>query len=280
MLPKEGEPCSIVVPGFGKSSATRVDNPCSLWHVKDEILEKCLAFEIYLENKGKIIKAFPDLRLRQRNMTIPPTPELQSLQVSIELRASTSTRDAELNSLYTLERGRQGDRAELSQRQIEAYKYFVFLGSPTAYMRLFDRFPHMLDPVMKPETTSPRLVELFQSLNIQQKLAFNDLLSKIKNGICIVHGCPGAGKTHFNLMLAAALQLKDEIMLPGAESPIPRSNRVLYLIDINRPLNDTANKMARLYEELGFTKECRIDQSRAPRVAIRMHCWSYEEDHC
>lgn len=46
MLPREGEACDIVVPKFGKSPATRVDNPCSLWRIRDDALEKCLALEI------------------------------------------------------------------------------------------------------------------------------------------------------------------------------------------------------------------------------------------
>ncbi|KAI7781524.1 hypothetical protein LA080_014700 [Diaporthe eres] len=135
----------------------------------------------------------------------------------------------------------------------------------------------MLDPILKPERAPPRLVRLFQALNDQQKFAFMNLLEEILNGICIAHGCPGAGKTHWNLVVAAALQSRDEIMLSGAQSPTPWKNEVVYLLDINRPLKDTANKMARLYGELGLTKKCRIDGSTAPRVAIRMHCWSYEK---
>lgn len=277
MLPREGEACDIVVPKFGKSPARRVDNPCSLWHIRDDALEKCLAFEIYLENKKKIMEAFPKLGLVQRKMKISRLSDLQCLRVTIELRVSTSTRDAELNALYTLEQGRKNQGTGSSQWQIDAYRYFVNLRSPTGLMRLFWRFPHMLDPILKPETTSPPLVKLFQALNDQQKSAFMDLLKEIPNGICIVHGCPGAGKTHWNLVVAAALQSRDEVMLSGAQSPTPWNNKVLYLIDINRPLNDTANKMARLYGELGLTKKCRIDGSTVPRVAIRMHCWSYEK---
>ncbi|KAK7729294.1 hypothetical protein SLS63_006167 [Diaporthe eres] len=277
MLPREGEACDIVVPKFGKCPATRVDNPCSLWRIRDDALEKCLAFEIYLVNKQKIIAAFPKLGLPQKKMSIPPLSDQRCLRVTIELRVSTSTRDAEVDALSTLEEARKYQRTGTSQWQIDAYKYFLNLGSPTGLMRLFWRFPHMLDPILKPERASPRLVRLFQALNDQQKFAFMNLLNEIPNGICIVHGCPGAGKTHWNLVVAAALQSRDEIMLSGAQSPTPWNNKVLYLIDINRPLNDTANKMTRLYGELGLTKKCRIDGSTTPRVAIRMHCWSYEK---
>lgn len=277
MLPKEGEKCDIIIPGFEKSPATRADNPCSLWKVRNELWEKCLAFHVHLKGKEKIMGAFPNLKLVGGKMKIPSTLRLQVRQATFELRVSTSTRDAELGALHSLEQGRKGEWNGLSQWQIDAYKYFVLLESPTGYMRLFSRFPHMMDPFLKPELTSPRLVKLVQDLNYQQKSAFQNILQDIPNGICNIHGCPGAGKTHFNLVVAAALQSKDEIELAGSQSPVPWDNKVLYLIDINRPLNDAANKMARLYNELGLTKKSRIDGSVVLRVVIRMHCWSYEK---
>ncbi|KAK2609483.1 hypothetical protein N8I77_002980 [Diaporthe amygdali] len=276
-LPREGESCDVIFPGFGKNLATRVDNPCSLWHIRDDFWEKCLAFEINLQNKRRIMQTFPNLNLTARNMKIPAPSELRCFRVAFELRVSTSTRDAELTALHVLNEGRKGIENGLSQWQIDAYRYFVRFGSPTGYMRLFQRFPHMMDPVLNPEATLPRLVQLFESLNEQQRQAYINLLEKIPNGICIIHGCPGAGKTHFNLMVAAALQSRDEIVHSGSESPSPWNNKVLYLLDINRPLNDTANKMARLYDELGLTKRCRIDGTRTSRVALRMFCWSYEK---
>ncbi|KAI7781523.1 hypothetical protein LA080_014699 [Diaporthe eres] len=110
MLPREGEACDIVVPKLGKSPATQVDNPCSLWRIRDDALEKCLALEIYLENKQKIMAAFPKLRLPHKEMSIPPLSDQRCFRVTIELRVSTSTRDAELNALSTLEQGRKNQR--------------------------------------------------------------------------------------------------------------------------------------------------------------------------
>lgn len=277
MLPKEGEACDIFLRVFGQCQARRVDNPCSLWRVKNASWEKCLAFQVHLEGKTKIMEKFPRLRMVSRRISIPPRSELQSQSVIFELRVSTSTRDAELGALYTLEQGRLNRWDGHSRWQIDAYMYLLRLESPTEYMRLFDRFPHMLDPILKPRTTSPRVVQLYRTLNQQQRSAFASLLQNTPNGICVVHGCPGAGKTYYNLFVAVALQSRDEIQHPGAQFPTPWSNKVLYLIDINRPLNDTASKMARLYCELGLTKKCRIDGSSTPRVAIRMHCWSYEK---
>lgn len=272
MLPKEGEDCDIFIPEFPTSRATRVDNPCTLWRVRAGFLARCLAFEVHLQNIEKIAKKFPGLRQRK---SIPS--QLIFLEVTFELRVSTSTRNAELRALGMLDQARQNLFDGLSQWQINAYKFFVRLSGPYWYMRLFSYFSHMRELFETPETTSPKLVELFQTLNDQQKHAFTDLLNNVPNGICIIHGCPGAGKTHFNLVVAAAMQWKDEILHSQDQSPTPWKNKILYLIDINRPLTDAANKMARLYAELDLTKECNIDGSCAPRIAIRMYCWSYEK---
>ncbi|KAG8158305.1 hypothetical protein KVR01_012066 [Diaporthe batatas] len=278
MLPKEGENCDISIPGFNsKSPATRVDNPCSLWRVRNELWEKCSAFHVHLTGKDNIMAKFPRLQLAQGRRSIPPISQLETLRVSFKLRVSTSTRNAELGALWSLDQGVKGHGDGHSPWQIEAYKYFVLLGHPTGHMPLFSLFPHMLDAFVRPDSIPPQLLRLFQTLNDQQQHAFQQLLREIPNGICVVHGCPGAGKTHWNLVVAAALQSKDEITYPGRESPEPRKNKVLYLIDINRPLTDAANKMARLYDDLELTKTSEIDGSTVPRTAIRMHCWSYEK---
>lgn len=62
---------------------------------------------------------------------------------------------------------------------------------------------------------------------------------------------------------------------PGQASPKPSRNKVLILLDINKPLTDIANKMHQLCGELGLTRK-ESDESEVPRLVIRMFCWSYE----
>ncbi|KAK0613122.1 P-loop containing nucleoside triphosphate hydrolase protein, partial [Bombardia bombarda] len=66
-------------------------------------------------------------------------------------------------------------------------------------------------------------------------------LKSIPRGVCIVPGGAGAGKTRWSLLVAAMAQMR-------------RPTKVLYLIDINKPLDDTASKMMRIYKDLGMKK--------------------------
>lgn len=188
MLPREGEDCDILIPGFPTSRATRVDNPCTLWRIRTGFVTRCLAFEVHLKGIEKIAEAFPGLT-QQKAIPSPLMPQ----EVIFELRVSTSTRDAELRALWMLDEARKDLFEGLSQWQIDAYQFFVRLCNPRWSMRLFSLFPHMRGPSETPDMTSPKLVELFQNLNEQQKYAFTDLLDDIPNGICVIHGCPGAG---------------------------------------------------------------------------------------
>lgn len=63
---------------------------------------------------------------------------------------------------------------------------------------------------------------------------------------------------------------------PGASFLRPFRNKVLFLLDINKPLTDIANKMHQLCGELGLTRN-ESDGSEVPRLVIRMFCWSYEK---
>lgn len=123
------------------------------------------------------------------------------------------------------------------------------------------------------------LMDRFSKFNSQQREAYRLLLGNIPDGICMVPGGPGAGKTFWNLIVAAALQSKDEMKKIEDNCPSKSRNTVLYLLDMNRPLTDVANKMVQVYKDLGFTKHC-CDACGAPqpRSIIRMFCWSYEKN--
>lgn len=76
--------------------------------------------------------------------------------------------------------------------------------------------------------------------------------------------------------MAAALLLKDEIVHPGESTPSPSRNKIVALINVNKPLNELANRMHQLCGGLGLTRKD-TDGSEVPRVVIRMFRWSYEK---
>ncbi|KUI72193.1 Putative helicase MOV-10 [Cytospora mali] len=186
-----------------------------------------------------------------------------------------TSEDAELNALSTLMSARQCNPSSM-YNQVKAFKYTMTFKSPKSYRNLFVDFPHMYDPILKPEIVPPKLLERFQNLDAKQLEAYKHLLSKIPHGVCILPGGPGAGKTHFNTTVAATLLLKDERLFPGEWSPRASRNKVLFLMDMNQPLTDLANKMHRLCGELNLTRK-ETDGTEVPRIVIRVFCWSYDK---
>ncbi|ROV88865.1 hypothetical protein VPNG_10342 [Cytospora leucostoma] len=133
----------------------------------------------------------------------------------------------------------------------------------------------MRDPVLKPKDIPPKLVERFQKMNSHQRGAYKNLLGNIPDGVCVLPGGPGAGKTFFNLTVAAALLWRDEVVNPGGDSPRASRNQILILLDINKPLTDIANKMHQLCLDMGLERK-EADGTEMPGLVIRMFCWSYE----
>lgn len=371
MLPKEDETCKAMVftdfdcsnyqASISRSSASRVENPCAAWGIKDQFWQSCMAFEISLycndstapppdeklasnaskssemsiKNIRKPAKPTTTLTpalsttILEKNMGIDagPLDARSCIWVVFELRLSSSTRDAEIKALDALTGARDAQatrrkeepnknigkslEAQLAavmlgstenpifavdppldfpasslpeapaadaatmEKRVAAFEYFVLLKHKQT-SSLFDVFPHMRSG------SGPlplKLNERLNTFNAQQREAYIKLLGNIKDGICMVPGGPGAGKTFWNLTVAAALQSKDEIKKPGHDSPSKSHNSVLYLLDMNRPLTDVANKMVQVYKDLGLTKHCCDDCGAIrPRSVIRMFCWSYEKD--
>ncbi|KAJ4388035.1 hypothetical protein N0V93_008640 [Gnomoniopsis smithogilvyi] len=297
LLPKEGESCRVKVyykdsdESFAKSSASRVDNPCASWGVKDDFWQRCMAFEIDLWcnnsstptklKKGEerpsvtLTPAITAKSFKQDGSVQVPKRHNEPLRVRFELRLSSSTKNAEIGALDRLLELREANSPE-AEKQVAAFEYFVTLDS-TEQSSLFDVFPHMADPIRDPKKVHKILMERFSKFNRQQTYAYMSLLNNIPNGICMVPGGPGAGKTFWNLSVAALMQAKDEIKKPEEANPSESRNRVLYLLDMNRPLTDVASKMVQVYRELGLTKKCCNDcPTPQPRNVIRMFCWSYE----
>ncbi|KAJ4415937.1 hypothetical protein N0V82_007058 [Gnomoniopsis sp. IMI 355080] len=290
LLPKEGETCNAEVlkedcgERISRSLASRVDNPCALWGIKDPFWQRCMAFEIVLNcndstksTSSSFVTLTPALTAQsfKKGLTGIPKLQAQKLSVTFELRLSSSTRDAEIGALDIL-LGRRKRNAPEDKKRVAAFEYFVTL-TPTHHSSLFQAFPHMAYPFHDPSQVPWKLMQRFSKFNVQQKFAYKKLLGHIPDGICMVPGGPGAGKTFWNLTVAASLQSKDEIKEPGEVEVTKSRNKVLYLIDMNRPLTDVANKMVQVYKDLDLTRNCCDDCGvLQPRTVIRMFAWSYE----
>ncbi len=185
-----------------------------------------------------------------------------AVRVNFLLFASEATKNAELGALDLL----CGRYVNASERQIKAFEYFVLLRDPEFIVDLHEQIPHLKTLMEEPSWPNSPLAKKFAQLNPQQKAAYMHGFRKLRCGICILPGGPGAGKTHFNLFTIAMAQSKS---LPR---PVPvrgrlekRSPKVLFIVDMNSPVDDVANRMVRLYQELGMSKS-----------VIRMRGWGAE----
>src|SRR5699024_40765 len=75
------------------------------------------------------------------------------------------------------------------------------------WVDLFRKYPHLKSPSYIVHGTPKLLIEKFESFNADHKKAFHGL-AEIKNGLYFLTGCPGAGKTEWNMVISALVQSK------------------------------------------------------------------------
>lgn len=185
-----------------------------------------------------------------------------SVQIQFLLSASESTMNAELMALEQL----GGRHINASERQLMAFRYFVLLRDPEFVVDLHMEIPHLKGAMAEASWPNSPLAERFGRLNPQQKEAYMRGFHRLNAGICILPGGPGAGKTHFNLFTIAMAQLRPlprPVKVKGRFEP--RYAKVLFIVDMNSPVDDVANRMVRLYNDLGMKK-----------LIIRMKGWGSE----
>lgn len=272
-LPKEGEKCTMSLYSIQKPRAPgsaphkahyaeretslgveRVDNPCSAWGIKDEFWQKCMAFDLVIPpGHFKWLRPALSSKVVEKGFSEISRLDESKFGATFRIRVSTTTRDAEIGALDKLLSARKQSTQGM-QRQVAAFSYLMNF-QESFHVSLFTLFPQLpKDPHNPGESTlPPKLIERLRKLDSKQASAWTSSLGTCPNGICFVPGGPGAGKTFWNLTLAASTQTK-----------------VLYLLDINRPLTDVANKMLRLHRDM-------YGDSVKPWSVIRLFYWSYEQ---
>ncbi|KAJ0123010.1 hypothetical protein J7T55_011472 [Diaporthe amygdali] len=272
-FPKEGENCEIMIlskSGKEKKSkwldAERVDNPAASMGLPEEAY-RLAAFEV------KVPKDVPPGLLNpiqddpdDFDHGITPQKsrkylfgDKKAVKVNIKLSISSATKDAEFGAVTKLALNPENDR---TQKQYDAFLYLMEFKSPRFQVNMFNHFPHLQDP-MNRGALPAKVITMLKGFNEHQISAYRTVLGNLPCGICILPGGPGAGKTHWNLVLTTAIQSRNEIWLAPNKFE-QRSAKVLYILDINKPLDDTSNKMVKLYKSLGLKK-----------YAVRLYGWHY-----
>ncbi|KAK4112767.1 hypothetical protein N656DRAFT_74908 [Canariomyces notabilis] len=185
-----------------------------------------------------------------------------AVQVNFLLTASEATKNAEIAALDLL----YGKHQNATERQLKAFEYFVLLRNPDFVVDMHHLIPHLKTVMDEPWWPGSLLAKKFAQLNPQQKAAYLHGFNNVPCGVCILPGCPGAGKTHLNLFTIVMAQLRplpSPVRVKGGLER--RCAKVLFIVDMNSPVDDVANRMVRLYDELGLKKS-----------VIRMKGWGAE----
>lgn len=278
LFPREGESCEVLLWSKGgkvqKSDkywqAERIENPAASFGVTQENVLRMPAFKVKVpgnvpDNLIRPLQDDPDeVDPNARNPLTKPHAfgDKKAAVFTMKLRLSSATKDAEFGAIDKLFKGDEG----LTSKQKTAFKYLLDFRDVPFTVNLFQHFPHLRDPLNNPGGMPPKVVTMLNGFNAHQRMAYRSVLSSLPCGIGIIPGGPGAGKTHWNLVLTAAIQSKN-IIYHGPEEFSNRSAKVLYILDINKPLDDTCNKIVRLYNSLGLKKN-----------AVRLYGWPYSRN--
>ena len=143
------------------------------------------------------------------------------------------------------------------------FRYYVLFHEPLIFSSLEDPYEHMFNPDKLDDGPRREFAKgIIENFDTHQLQSYN-ALRHIPHNLCFVPGGPGAGKTRWALDIATLAQLGS------------RKVQVLYLLDINKPVDDIAKRVASIYRQIpgeqkkvirmaGWGNEDRISRERWP----------------
>ncbi|EQB53186.1 nonsense-mediated mRNA decay protein 1 [Colletotrichum gloeosporioides Cg-14] len=202
-------------------------------------------------------------------LQFPPLTSANAVMVTIRVAARLVTHDTELKALSTLMQ-RERNLSALAQRARHTFDYMLdFRKPPTFYVDLFRELPHMDNPAGNPQTPA-HLKSLYSGLNSDHKKVYEQF-RHIPAGLALILGCPGAGKTALNAFIAA-MALSAPIQEEVDSKTVTRPAKVLYLLDVNAPCDDAANRVHKTCKEAGIrasvirVRGCAREMSRSVKL--------------
>lgn len=249
-------------------STTRIPNPYEDMTSISSQVRNCAAFKVEVPRSWRNEDGLNvELKLMERLRIASSIDDMDRIaldadsrqSITIEWMLTSLTPLAELAALrhFSGEREKKGELP--SERSSIAFKTLQnFHGVKKKYTNLHKVFPQLQDPTNPSYRVPELLQQKFQAFNDEQMQAYYGL-SKIPNSLYFVNGCPGAGKTEWNLLLAALIQSTVH-RNPGGKIP-----PILFLVDINKTVDDAADRYFKLCKMAGL--KLRI---------IRMYGWPYE----
>ncbi|PHH88830.1 hypothetical protein CDD83_6988 [Cordyceps sp. RAO-2017] len=250
--------------------ASRIQNPYEkMDDVQRQDVKRCAAFKVevaraWVNDDGATVEI--DLMAQFNTATFIGDganirlDEAQKQMITIRWEFSSATYDAELAALRRMTQRHRLPEMNPTPKSYTAFHTILdFQKAPwVEVVDLHAHFPQIRNPARRDYGISDVLLDKLDAFNEDHQAAL-DGLRHIPNGLYLVNGCPGAGKTEWNMVLAALVQSRKSPLSKREHSPI------LFLVDINKTVDDAANRYYRLCKALGLKL-----------LIIRMHGWPYE----
>jgi regulator of nonsense transcripts 1 len=252
--------------------ATRIENPFdNVGELKGSCVQKLAAFKVEVprcqrtddgEQTELDIMAHLQVSGALDNISEWILDENNRKNISIRWEVTSQTFEAELDALRFFVAPKRSEKKGPSHRSKLAFDMLQhFQPEDPEITNLLAKYRHLAEPHNPVHKISPVLVQKFADFNCDH-LAAHEGLGHIKNGLFLVNGCPGAGKTEWNMVISALIQSH---FTYGAKKV---RHQILFLVDINQTVSDAADRYHSLCREAGL--DVRI---------IRMHGWPYEMRH-
>ena len=160
------------------------------------------------------------------------------------------TYEAELAAIRFLVEDKRIEGKGPSFKAREAFQMIQnFTDSWKTFYNLHIPFPHLQDPSNPHHRIPQLLVQKFKDFNNDHLAAYHGL-TRIPNGLYFVNGCPGAGKTEWNMVVAALIQSKRRRGGPGLNRR--RHSPILFVVDLNKTVDDAADRYFNLCKAAGL----------------------------
>ncbi|KAI5464175.1 P-loop containing nucleoside triphosphate hydrolase protein [Mariannaea sp. PMI_226] len=184
---------------------------------------------------------------------------------------NTASNDkSEQDILAALRRFVEDKRLEESELSLKARSTFY---------NLHNEFPHLKDPAHPKNRTPKLLLEKFQAFNADHRAAY-EALTEIPNGLFLLNGCPGSGKTEWN-------------MRPGSKR---KHSPILFVVDLNKTAAGLKLRIVRMHgsklngttsktkdtspqDDLDFTRKFLTSRNPDKAPTLDEAAWEYFDKH-
>ncbi|UKZ47727.1 hypothetical protein TrVGV298_001953 [Trichoderma virens] len=201
--------------------------------------------------------------------------ESNQRSISIRWDISSQTFEAELDALHFFVAPKRSEKRGPGYRARLAFAMLQhFQAEGPEMINLLEKYPHLAQPSDPAHKISPILLKKFAQFN-GDHVAAHEGLGRIKNGLYFVNGCPGAGKTEWNMVISALIQSHHTY----AAKRIPHQ----ILFSRGRGGEDDGNEAADFTKSflttVGLTHHAKLERDGRRAPNLDEAAWDHYEKH-